>query len=135
MKVHEMIPSRFLKKEDCPAPLLLTIAKITNEQVDKDSDEWKYAMWFQEQEKPLLLNSTNIQLCAAILNSDESDDWVGRKVVLYNDPTIMFAGRVTGGLRIRAPKNQPKPAPAKTAPKPAPVEEEGMAGMDDDPPF
>ena len=77
MKIHEMLPSRFLKKEDCPQPVLATIANITEEVVDKDSGETKYAMHFQELDKPLALNSTNIQLAAAICQSDE----IGNRLV------------------------------------------------------
>lgn len=126
MKVSEMLPSRFLKKDDCPAPVLVTIANITEEVMDKDSGETKFAMHFQEFDKPLALNSTNIQLAAAICQSDDTDDWRGKQVVLYNDPSIMFAGKVTGGLRLRAPKNAKKPAPKPAAPV------GGVAEMDDD---
>jgi hypothetical protein len=125
MKISEMLPSRFLKKEDVPQPVLVTIANITEEIVDKDTGETKFAMHLQEFERPLLLNSTNIQLAAAICGSDDTDDWSGQKVVLYSDPSIMFAGKITGGLRLRQPKNQ---KPAKPAPKPA----GGVAEMDDD---
>lgn len=125
MKVSEMLPSRFLKKEDCPAPVLVTIANITEEVMDKDTGETKWTMHFQEFDKPLALNSTNIQLAAAICGSDDTDDWFGKQVVLYNDPSIMFAGKITGGLRLRQPKNQ---KPAKPAPKPV----GGVAEMDDD---
>lgn len=125
MKVSEMLPSRFLKKEDCPAPVLVTIANITEEVMDKDTGETKWTMHFQEFDKPLALNSTNIQLAAAICGSDDTDDWFGKQVILYNDPSIMFAGKITGGLRLRQPKNQ---KPAKPAPKPT----GGVAEMEDD---
>jgi hypothetical protein len=133
-KVSEMIPSRFLKKDDVPAPVLVTVMSLSQEEMDKDSGELKWAVHFQEFDKPMALNSTNIQLCAAIFSSDDTDDWVGKKLVLYTDPTIMFAGKVTGGLRVRAPKQAPKPA-AKPAARPAPAPAEGVAEMDDDIPY
>ena len=60
-----------------------------------------------------MLNSTNAQLCSAILGSDDTDDWKGKRVVLYVDPTVMYAGQVVGGIRVRRPK--------PTAPPPKPV--------------
>jgi hypothetical protein len=30
----------------------------------------------------------------------------GKKIVVYNDPTVMFGKKAVGGIRIRAPKNQ-----------------------------
>jgi len=139
-KLSEMLPSRFLKKEDVPAPILCTIANFTHEEVDKDSGEMKWAMHLQETDKPLAMNSTNLQLCAAIFQSQDTDDWLGKKIVIYSDPTIMFAGKVTGGLRVRAPKNQAPAAPKKPA-APAPkaeladYDDSGIAGLDDSPPF
>ena len=128
-KINEMLPSRFLKTADVPAPVLVPISAITHEQVDKDADEWKWSMHFAELDKPLALNSTNIQVAGMACGSDDTDDWIGKKIVLYCDPNVSFAGKIVGGLRLRAPKQQPKPAP-----KHAPVDA-GVADMDSDIPF
>jgi hypothetical protein len=122
-----MLPSRFLKQDEVPQPVLVTISNITQEIMDKDSGETKWAMHFEEFEKPLALNSTNIQISAMACGSDNTDDWLGKKIVLYTDPNVSFAGKIVGGLRLRAAKNQPKPAPKPVG---------GIAEMEDDgPPF
>jgi hypothetical protein len=36
--------------------------------------------------------------------------------VLYTDPNVSYAGKIIGGIRVRAPKKT-----AAVAPKPAPV--------------
>jgi hypothetical protein len=126
--VNEMLPSRFLKKEDVPAPVLVTISAITHEVVDKDTEEKKWAMHFEEFDKPLALNSTNLQITAKACGSQDSDEWLGRKMVLFTDDNVSFAGKIVGGLRLRAPKvttNKPKPAPVA----------EGVADIDEDIPF
>lgn len=130
--ISQMLPSRFLKQDDVPQPVLVTISDITQEVMDKDSGETKWAMHFSEYEKPLALNSTNIQIAAMACGSENTDDWINKKIVLYTDPNVSFAGKIVGGLRLRAPKNQPK-----AAPKPAPAPVGGMAEMEDDelPPF
>jgi hypothetical protein len=106
-KVNEMIPSKFLKKEDVGIGVLVTIGNITKENVAQEGadPEYKYCMSFAELDKPLVLNSTNLHILQAILLSDESDDWTGKKIVLYTDPTVSFGGKVVGGIRIRQPKD------------------------------
>ena len=126
MKISDMLPSRFLKQSDVPAPVLVTVSNLTNEVMDKDSGETKWALHFEEFDKPLAMNSTNIQVAAMAFGTDETDEWLGRKVVLFCDPNVSFAGKIVGGLRLRAAKNQPKPKP---------VVQEGIADMDSDIPF
>ena len=90
--------------------------------------ENKFALHFDELEKPLVLNSTNGQIIAAITGSQESDGWAGKKIVLYNDPNSSFGGKLTGGIRCRAPKAGSVVADAKQgAPAPAaPVEDDSQ---------
>ncbi len=40
---------------------------------------------------------------------DESDDWVGRRVTLYRDPSIRFGADAVGGIRIAALSHIDKP--------------------------
>ncbi len=110
MKLHEMLESKFLKKEDVEAPVLVTISAIKQLNVAKDGadPEMKWAMTFEEIDKPLIMNSTNLQLTAKICDSADTDDWIGKQVVLYHDPSITFGGKLVGGIRVRAPKAKPK---------------------------
>jgi hypothetical protein len=73
----------------------------------------KYALYFEELEKPMVLNSTNGQLIAKIVGSDETDEWAGKQIVLYHDPNISFQGRLVGGIRVRAPKSTGYKPPQK----------------------
>jgi hypothetical protein len=106
-KVHEMKDSKFLKKEDVGTGMLVTIASIDRENVAKEGadPEMKFVMRFEELDKPLVLNQTNIQACQmACGGEDDTDAWVGHKIVLYDDPNVSYAGKITGGIRLRAPK-------------------------------
>lgn len=111
MKANAMIPSKFLKKEDVDPPKLVTIKALrqANVAMDDQPEELKWTIFFKEVEKPMVLNSTNIQLLIKALGTDETDDWIGKQVVVYNDPNVSFAGKITGGVRIRAPKKQGAP--------------------------
>jgi hypothetical protein len=33
--------------------------------------------------------------------------------VVFNDPTVSFGGKITGGLRIKKPSGPPKAAPVR----------------------
>ena len=116
-KVSEMIPGKYLRKDDVGAGVLVTIHSVSkvNVAVEGAEPEFKYAMSFLEIDQPLILNTTNIRLCEAICGSDDSDHWVGKKLVLYNDPNISFAGKITGGIRVRKPKGQTESPPAREA--------------------
>jgi hypothetical protein len=113
-RIREMILSKYLKKEDCEPALLVTIREIVQEEVGIENDkEEKWICYFEEQEKGIVLNSTNMRLIEKITGSDDTDDWIGVKIVLYSDPNISFQGKLVGGIRVRAPKA------AKTAKKAA----------------
>ena len=122
MKIDQMRESKYLKKEDVGTGKLVTISRIEHENVAMENDppELKYTMYFKETEKGIVLNWTNIQLCAKATGSDETEDWPGKKIVLYEDPNVSFGGKLVGGIRIRAAKIQPAKTseefnPAKTA--------------------
>lgn len=126
-KIHEMLESKFLKKEDVGAGVLYTIHGVIQKNVAKEGaePEHKWCLTFVENDKPLVLNSTNIQLCQGIFGSDDTDDWLNKAIVLYTDPNVSFQGKVIGGIRVRKPKIK------AVAPPPPPV----AMVEDDDIPF
>ena len=106
-----MKESKFLTKDDVMPPLLVTMGQV--EKVDVAlagaDPEYRWALHFDELDKPMILNQTNISLINAVTSTDDTDDWVGKKIVLYNDPSVSYAGKVTGGIRVKG--NQVEQAP------------------------
>ena len=106
MHISNFTESKFLRKNDVDPPVLVTIGEL--EQVDvsmpREPAELKWALHFAELEKPLIMNSTNAELIKQITGSEETDDWVGHKIVLYKDDTVSFGGKLVGGIRVRAQK-------------------------------
>lgn len=121
MNTAELKQSKFLKKEDVGTGVLVTIRDCTQENVSLPGadPELKWTLHFDELDKPMVLNATCGALIQAITGSPESDDWIGKRIVLFSDPTIMFQGRVVGGIRVRAPKGKAAQAVAAPAPKTA----------------
>lgn len=131
MHINQLKESNFLKKEDCGQGILVTIRELTQENMAKEGapEQLKWTIHFDEVDKPMVLNSTNAQLIAQIAKSEETDHWTGVKVVLYNEPSIQYQGKIIGGIRVRAPRGkaaaqQNAPAPSKPAPVQAPAEDQ-----------
>lgn len=127
-KTSEMRESKFLKQNDVGRGALGTVEKCLQMNVAKEGadPEMKWCLTFQEIDKPLVLNATNIQLCEKIFGSDDTDHWRGKRIVLYADPNVSYQGKLVGGIRVRAPK------PGAVAPPPPPPAE---ILTDDDIPF
>lgn len=112
-KTSQMRESKFLKQDDIGRGLLVTITgcQARNVAAEGAPEDKKWCLMFQEVEKPLVLNSTNIQLCEAICGSDDTDHWIGKRIVLFVDPNVSYAGKLTGGIRVRKPKATAPPPP------------------------
>lgn len=133
-RVTDMIESKYMKQADVPDPVIVTVTKIGRINIAKDGDppEDKWAVRFKEFQKPMLLNSTNIKLLEKACGSDDTDDWVGKEVIVYTDDSVSFGGQVVGGLRIRKQQS----APQRKAPHQVPPDDgRPLTEMDDDIPF
>lgn len=126
MNINQIKNSRYLSRGDVGGGILVTIKDITQEDVamEGEPEKLRWCMGFVEKEKKLVLNTTNAQLIAQYLKSEETDNWIGHKVVLYDDPTIAFGGKLVGGIRARAPKNQASKPIFTPPPPPVPAEPE-----------
>ena len=115
MNINDLKESKYIKKTDVEPPIKVTITHLTQEDLAMQGqpEEMKWIVHFNEC-KPLVLNSTNGQLIANALGSQETDDWKGKQIVLYNDPNVSFGGQLTGGVRARAVRvaQTENPAPA-----------------------
>lgn len=111
-KVSQMLESKYLKKDDVGEEGTVCTVKAfarTNVAQEGEPPEHKWLMAFEELEKPMVLNSTNIQLCEKIFGSDDTDDWIGKRLIVYSDPNISFGGKIVGGIRVRKHSNgQPR---------------------------
>ena len=84
MKIGQMMAGKYLKKEDCDPPMLVTIDRFEEENVAREDQptDMKWVMYFKDNEKGLVMNSTNLQLAAIAFGTQETDEWVGRSLVL-----------------------------------------------------
>ncbi len=110
-RITDMIESKFLKKEDVGDGVLVNIVGVEKQNVARPDEkpEMKWVLHTNGNagtNKPLVLNSTNLKLISKIIGSDNTDDWAGQEIVLYNDPSVSFQGELKGGIRVRAKRSQ-----------------------------
>jgi hypothetical protein len=107
-KVSDLKNSKYLKKEDVKPPVLVTIAGWEYVDVSMESEpaSMRYILTFEEAVKPLVLNQTKGAVIEAMTGKDDFEDWIGHQIVLYEDPTIMYKGKIVGGIGVRPPKGQ-----------------------------
>ena len=117
MKTSQMIQSKFLKKEDFDTPTVLTIKGCTLEDMGQGDTRW--VLWLHENQKGLVLNVSKIRSLELAYGHD-TDDWLGQKVKLSHDPSVMYAGKLVGGIKLQT---STKGAPAQ---KPEPVKDDGF---------
>ena len=121
MSFSQLVPkvSNFLSKEDVGEDgVILTIRGFKTETVKGDNgDETKVVMHFMEEGyKPMILNNTNSNILGKILNVATAGEAKGKQVVVYDDPTVGFGGKITGGIRLKKVSGAPAaPRAAKSA--------------------
>lgn len=83
----------------------VTITSIEVETLGRGEEATpKLVAYFEELDQALVLNKSNLGILEELFGSDDTDDYVGKKVVLYFDPTVMYSGKRVGGIRIKASK-------------------------------
>jgi hypothetical protein len=118
MHISKYKNSRFLTKNDVKPEVLVTITGFTEENVSLPGDppKKKLCLHFEQFDKTLVCNFTNLELIAESLGSEEMNDWIGKSIILYFDLNVMFAGKRVGGIRVKlTPKAQEEtvfPVPA-----------------------
>ena len=101
MKVFQ--PSSFLKQEDLEGnDWVVTVKHVTKELIksgDGTSKE-KFVVHFNEC-KPLVLNKTNMTTLIALMGTNESDLWAGKRCCLFVKEDVEFGGKLVSAIRIR----------------------------------
>lgn len=125
MNINAAFPSKYVKAAEIPEEgLTVTIDRVEMEDVD-GKGAMKPVLYFCKAKKGLVLNVTNSKKIQSLVGSQDTDDWAGRAITLYQSETE-YAGDTVACVRVRAAKNgTPVKAPP---PPPSPV-------TDDDIPF
>lgn len=107
MNINQLTKSKYLKAADIEDDCVFTIAGVQMEEIGQnEKKDNKPVLYFEEEERGLVLNKTNINSIAN-LYGEETDEWVGKKIGLFIAPTT-FEGRTVESIRVKArmPKAQ-----------------------------
>jgi hypothetical protein len=119
LSFDQLVPSnsKYLTKDDVGEDgMVLTVKGFRMETLKSDDgEEDKMVLHFMEDVKPMVLNRTNSQLVGIATGAKTAGEARGKQIVVYNDPTVSFGNKITGGLRIKKLTGAPKPAPAAAA--------------------
>jgi hypothetical protein len=78
-----------------------TIKDVRSATMDDDKSKW--ILHLNQFDKGMVLNQTNGTFLI-LQFGDEANDWSGKWINIYVDPSVGYGGKVTGGLRIRKPQ-------------------------------
>jgi hypothetical protein len=121
-KLNEVFSGGFLKAEDLQGRnVRVTINKVEVKEFD---DGKKLIVHFAGKDKALVCNKTNSAIIQEVLGSDDTDDWIGKKVTL-TVKKVEFSGKLVPAIRVVLEDAPPK----QTAP------EQSSEGTEDEIPF
>jgi hypothetical protein len=105
-KLGDCFPGNWLKSSDLgDDDHVVTIKDVRQEMVGQGKDQQlKLVMEFEELARGLILNKTNATTISKVLDSDNTDDWIGQRVILWVNPEVQFAGDLVSAIRVRNKK-------------------------------
>jgi hypothetical protein len=108
MRISAAFPSEYLKAADLQGRQVQV--KISRIEMKDIGEEPKPVLHFEGKDKGLVLNKTNANTISAAFG-DETDEWVGEEIILY-ETAVEFQGRRVQGIRCRVPPRQRQRQPA-----------------------
>jgi hypothetical protein len=106
MTKDELFPSKFLKASDLAGQqLTMRINRMVREEVGPEK-VLKPVVYFDHEEKGLVLNQTNFDSIEEITGERDSDNWTGFEIMLV-PRRAQYQGKLVDAIRIE------KPAPKK----------------------
>jgi len=117
LTIGKAFQSNFLSKDDCPTAA--TINKVDFEMVGGEDTGKERKVVIHSTDFPMLPDNTHKMF---ILNKSnwinieeaygpDTDTWIGQRIELYVDPSIMYGGKRVGGVRVRIPSGVTIPSP------------------------
>lgn len=133
MKISEAFPAKYLSAEaDIPddGDLIVTISDCVMEELGQgDNKDSKPVLYFSDHDKGLALNKTNANTIAGVLGSQDTDEWIGKKIALFATE-VDFQGRQVLAIRVRMRKPRvaaQEPVAAAAGPKRGSQDEDPFA--------
>lgn len=103
MKATEAFPSKYISAADLQGhDVNAKITHITSEEI---GGKQKFICYFAGKKKGLVLNKTNWNSIVRISGQDDTDDWTGVEVCLF-EAMVDFQGDIVPAVRVKAPQKR-----------------------------
>jgi hypothetical protein len=109
--LKEAFPSKYLSAGDLNGRRVTV--EIESAGFETINNERKLIVFFVGKDKGLVLNKTNAMMISSLLGADDTDDWIGRRIILRPDMTT-FQGKPVQCVRVDS-ELPPQPAKVKAA--------------------
>ncbi len=120
MNISDAFPSKYIKSTDLKGrDVTVTIEGYEMVAIQNEQGR-KLALRFEGKDKGWIVNKTNANTIAKLLNSGRVEDWVGKQITLYPTETA-YQGEMVDCIRVRRNKaadsfNEPPQNLAPAAP-------------------
>jgi hypothetical protein len=109
MKASSVLGGNFIKSDDLKesGPQRFLIEEVGVAEFDskkKPGAKEKKLELTVDEGKTITLNSTSTRVLIAAYGND-TDKWVGKPVIAFFDPDVMFGPKKVGGLRVKVPSS------------------------------
>lgn len=105
-----------LKADDVKEDMLVTVEAVYETDVfdkDRDAEKALLAVKFAEVDSEVACGPTQVRQLVDAFRSTESDNWVGKKIIMWNDPSVTFNNRKVGGIRFKSASESELSKPRK----------------------
>lgn len=107
-KLSQIFSGDYLKAEDLNGRSVpVTISEVVVKEFD---DGKKLILSFEGKDKQLVCNKTNASIIQEVTGSNDTDDWIGKKILLVTKK-VEFQGKLVPAIRVSLDGPTPKPAP------------------------
>ncbi len=104
MNISQLYPRKYATGEDLKGkPVKVTIARVTVEKMRPNPaspEVEKPVLYVESGQRGIVLSRTLATQIAGILQADDTNDWLGKQVVLYPQP-MQVAGQSRVAIRAK----------------------------------
>jgi hypothetical protein len=111
-KLNDAFPSKYMTAADFEdGDVTATIISAEVEMIGQGADaSQKIILGLKGIKKPIVVNRTNANTIAKVTGSDDTDDWIGKRITI-GASEVEFKGDLVMSIRVRLKK--PAPVAAK----------------------
>lgn len=106
MKLNNMFPRKYANGADLNGQsVTVTVDSMTIEKLSPHPGQPpmdRFILYFAETQKGVILSRTLAEQIASILHSDDTDQWIGKKITLFPQP-LTVAGKSRIAIRAKKP--------------------------------